>query len=289
MSTAAGADRLVDYLLGTASPQERERIQEQLFTEDGFEEELLATADELIHAYLVGELDARQRSRFESHFLASPRHRERLTFIEDLTRAAAEVAAEESQPFASGEREQQRLKPLWLVAAVLAVLVSSLPLLLRRNVDSERTPIVAGPSPAAKTPAASSSAAAPASSASARPTSPSARPAEPDRSPVRTVRLPRSSEAPIRIAVRDDTELLRVEVPVPVGPPSFDASLSRRGDRVWSAEEFSPPPAGRPLVVEIPAQILRAEDYVLRIEGDVLRDASPPRLLEYRIRVARER
>ncbi|HEX6737596.1 MAG TPA: zf-HC2 domain-containing protein, partial [Vicinamibacteria bacterium] len=78
---------LVEYLLGRLTPDEQAQVEEKAFVDDDFEEQLEATADDLIHAYLAGGLTAEDRRRFESHFLESRRHQERLAFMKDLLAA----------------------------------------------------------------------------------------------------------------------------------------------------------------------------------------------------------
>jgi hypothetical protein len=75
------------YLLGALPAERQEEIDEQLVADGEVHTELLATADDLIHAYLVGGLSPADRERFESHFLASPRRQERLRFVRSLLSA----------------------------------------------------------------------------------------------------------------------------------------------------------------------------------------------------------
>src|SRR5687767_12164718 len=84
MSATASHDRLVRYLLGQTDEEERAQLEERLFTDDAFEEELMATADELMHDYLAGRLNGAERLFFEERFLAVRRHRERLAFLQAL-------------------------------------------------------------------------------------------------------------------------------------------------------------------------------------------------------------
>src|SRR4029450_11495709 len=85
--------KVVSYLLGKLPPKEVLEWEERLFTDDELNEELAASADDLIHAYLDGQLSAEDRARFEAHFLASPRRRERVVFVRDLLTAIRRGAA----------------------------------------------------------------------------------------------------------------------------------------------------------------------------------------------------
>jgi hypothetical protein len=105
-------------------------------------------------------------------------------------------------------------------------------------------------------------------------------------------RLPAQPGGPVSVALGRETRALRVEVPVPPGPPSFDAILRRLdGTEVWRMEALVPPSLGKPLVFSIPARLFAAAEYVLRIEGEGLRGpaATPPPPIEYTLRVSKER
>lgn len=92
--------RLALYLLGGLSERERERIEEAFFADDEAFEQMLIAEEELIDAYARGELSAEERGRFEAHFLASPRGRERVHFARSLADAVsgARPAQEEAAP-----------------------------------------------------------------------------------------------------------------------------------------------------------------------------------------------
>src|SRR5687767_9095632 len=82
MKTASEHERqLVRYLLGLLSPQDEEQLEERYFKDPALQEEIEATADDLIHSYLSGGLSAEERERFDAHFLASPAQRERLELV----------------------------------------------------------------------------------------------------------------------------------------------------------------------------------------------------------------
>src|SRR6266545_3283085 len=83
----ADDDELVQYLLGRMPEQERLELEERLFTDEELDEELLATTDDLIRAYLAGELSEADRARFETHFLASPENREHADLMRDVLHA----------------------------------------------------------------------------------------------------------------------------------------------------------------------------------------------------------
>src|ERR1043166_3635007 len=85
-----GREWMVQYLLGALqNAEELARFEQRLLADEKLYEELLIAEDELMEAYLSGELSSGEKARFEEHFLGSPRCRER---VESL-RALREVLA----------------------------------------------------------------------------------------------------------------------------------------------------------------------------------------------------
>jgi hypothetical protein len=72
------------YLLGEVTPKERRRIQDRLFQDSVFFNELLIIENELTDAYLFGRLNPQQRVQFEQHFLSTPERRRKLTIAQEL-------------------------------------------------------------------------------------------------------------------------------------------------------------------------------------------------------------
>lgn len=85
---------IAQYLLGELSEQDKVQLEEQYFGDDDFFEQLLVVEGELIDAYARDELYGRERERFEAHFLASPRQRQRV----EIARALVDYATESSAP-----------------------------------------------------------------------------------------------------------------------------------------------------------------------------------------------
>jgi hypothetical protein len=73
-------ERIRDYLLGHLSNEEQQKIEERLMVEDDLFEEFEISKGELIEKYRAGELKQQETNWFESHYLASPEGRQRLTF-----------------------------------------------------------------------------------------------------------------------------------------------------------------------------------------------------------------
>jgi anti-sigma-K factor RskA len=73
---------ITDYLLGAASVAETERLDELSLTDDDFARRLQAAENDLVDAYVRGELAGGALARFNSHYLASPRRRAKVRFAQ---------------------------------------------------------------------------------------------------------------------------------------------------------------------------------------------------------------
>jgi hypothetical protein len=80
---------IVSFLLGELLENKQVGIEERMFKDDGFYEQVLAIQEELADDYVQNKLSANQRLQFEKHFLQSPRRRERVQFARALSRALA--------------------------------------------------------------------------------------------------------------------------------------------------------------------------------------------------------
>ena len=74
--------RLTAYLLGTLTEDEAEHLDELTFTDPDFAQVLDEAENELVDAYSNGELSGTELEKFETHYLASPRRREKVQFAE---------------------------------------------------------------------------------------------------------------------------------------------------------------------------------------------------------------
>lgn len=73
-----------DYLLGTLNETESIAAEQQYFADGALLAAYEQAEDELIEDYLSGKLDATQRTKFETHYLASPFRRERYEIMRAL-------------------------------------------------------------------------------------------------------------------------------------------------------------------------------------------------------------
>ncbi|MDQ3257528.1 MAG: zf-HC2 domain-containing protein [Acidobacteriota bacterium] len=128
--TLNNEEMMVRYLLGELSEEEQSRLEDEYFARDDFFEQLLVIEDDLIDAYVRGELSANRRAQFEKHFLSLPQRRERVGFASELLRPVAQTSAS-THPATVNERTLswwQSMFPLprfsLAVAAVLLVAVA---------------------------------------------------------------------------------------------------------------------------------------------------------------------
>lgn len=81
---------LRQYLLGAVTEAERTQLEDRLFADDEFHEQLLALKSELADEYVRGELSVTERARFAQRFLHSEAGRQRVAFAHALLEALPE-------------------------------------------------------------------------------------------------------------------------------------------------------------------------------------------------------
>lgn len=74
----------IRYLLGDLPEDERERLEKEYFADHETLQFLLSVEDDLIDAYVRGDLSPEQRKQFESYFLDSPSKQRRVEFARTL-------------------------------------------------------------------------------------------------------------------------------------------------------------------------------------------------------------
>jgi hypothetical protein len=129
--------QLIDYLLHLLPPDETARLDETAIVDDDVAERLRIVEHDLVDAYVRGGLSGRTLTRFESHYLASPRRREHVMFAKSFVRsvdraaAAAEVARPTPAPTAVPKRSLPWL--VWSLAATVALLAMASSALLMQT------------------------------------------------------------------------------------------------------------------------------------------------------------
>ena len=280
-------ERLEDYLLGLLPEAEAEQLDELSITDEEFAWQLRAAEDDLVDAYVRDGLPATTRARFEEYYLASARHRERVTFARNLARIVdravdrpAAMATSHTSPTPAPAHETVRpvarsQTAWWLMAAAAAVVVTFGAMLMRTGLQR----------PSAGTPAPTVAATPLAREASSPPVTPtpsiSAAPAGADR----------TSPAPIvtteAVVLAPDTRAAGsiITVSVPAGAdriafdlrletndfPRYQATLKDPGtDRaVWqSGWTTASVKRDSPVVpIAVPARTLKPQHYTFELTG----------------------
>jgi hypothetical protein len=125
---------VVRYLVGSLAEDEIERLDELSIADDRFAEHLRAVENDLVDAYVRGDLSGDTLEGFKTHYLASPAAQDKVTFAEALLNYQRSAArAPELAPGRQGSGVA-RLVPQWgwAVAAMLCLGVTGY-LLLDNN------------------------------------------------------------------------------------------------------------------------------------------------------------
>ena len=124
---------LVQYLLGTLPAEETERLDELSVTDDDFATRLSVAENDLVDAYVRGDLPADTAERFRLTYASSPRRREKLRFAESLLLYQKREEAVTVQP-AVRQKSPGRIRrfftlptlmPQWGLAAVAILLLAA--------------------------------------------------------------------------------------------------------------------------------------------------------------------
>ncbi|HEX9984265.1 MAG TPA: zf-HC2 domain-containing protein [Thermoanaerobaculia bacterium] len=223
------------YLLGNLEEQEQDRLEQQYFTDPELLALVEATEDDLIDAYIRGELSAADRARFESHFLRSRRRRERVKTAEALL---ARLPSKSSRA------------PVWFAfAAALALMFA-----LWRGEKPKELPVAAKPAPVQQ-------------QVRQQVQKPAPQIATVLVTLILTPGVTRGEIEPPRLDLRQQVDTVVLE-PVVEGNGPFSATI-RIGEReLWSAMGLARG-NGHPLRVQVPAPLFATGDHLL-----TLRDAS---------------
>jgi hypothetical protein len=130
------------YLLGDLPELEATVLEEELFSDDEKFERMWEIENRLVDGYVRGRLSSEDRRRFESHYLASPVHRQRLAVAQHLLGKADGLTAEKAAAAPKASRRARVLERLgissvqWqfaLAGAMLVFAATSLWLFLDRT------------------------------------------------------------------------------------------------------------------------------------------------------------
>jgi putative zinc finger protein len=104
--TVDNTTEVKQYLLGTLTSDEKARLEEKYFTDDELFEQIEIVEDELIDAYIRGELAPDEATHFQKHLAASERLAERVAFAQTLAKSTQRTAETTST-------SQQKREPFW--------------------------------------------------------------------------------------------------------------------------------------------------------------------------------
>ncbi len=90
MESSNQENLIARYLLGELPTADADALELRLLAETDFADEMQAVEYELIDRYVRNQLHAAERNRFETHYLATRLHRERLATARELLQAADE-------------------------------------------------------------------------------------------------------------------------------------------------------------------------------------------------------
>jgi len=120
------------YLIAEVTPEQQEQIQERLFVDADFLDQLLSIENEMIEDYALGNLTLSQSELFELRFLRSPERRRRLKVARQLKTHAERTKKEAAlvmRPRSSWK--WMALNPRFVVTAAILILAALLLWLLR--------------------------------------------------------------------------------------------------------------------------------------------------------------
>ena len=80
------------FLLGKLSPEEQSEVEERLFLDVEYFQQLQAVEDELVDEYLYEDLSAEEQDRFEKYFLTKSERRKNLRIAKALKRYVSKTA-----------------------------------------------------------------------------------------------------------------------------------------------------------------------------------------------------
>jgi hypothetical protein len=127
---------MTDYLLGSSSEEDTERFDAISVTDREFADQLDATENDLVDAYIHGELTGATLERFETHYLTSTPRRDKVEFARSFQTYAQQHAGTfvSSQPkrrgllaewfFPSGRPKTPRSVLPWGLVATAVVLLT---------------------------------------------------------------------------------------------------------------------------------------------------------------------
>jgi hypothetical protein len=128
MKIAQNENLIRRYLLGELAEADQAALEQELLIDRAKFEQAWAVENELVDSYVRGEMSRVDRKRFESHYLASPLHRERVaiaqSFLTNIDQAVGErVEVREKEPVIHWGRSFPRRSPRPVFGPVFAMVL----------------------------------------------------------------------------------------------------------------------------------------------------------------------
>jgi anti-sigma factor RsiW len=277
-------EQIAQYVMGDLSESEQLQTEEQYFTDANFLREVQAVCDDLMDAYLSGEMSAADRVRFEQRLREIPYLREQLKMhraLLHLANARAELASDTAPQWwaALAAWWARPLLPRFVTVAMVGVLgLSVIWFLMTVRQTTHKTndagaKVSASPSVAPSlqpffTPAPTEGRAK--NSASAK-SSPPARVLPVIASIVLSADVTRGEEQRARLVIPSTNGIIRVQLELPTAQPhKYQAALhtaAGRGLQIWRNLSPTHHQAFSVLELSIPAHSLTDGEYVIELTG----------------------
>jgi hypothetical protein len=265
--TQLDASLLRGYLLGSASDEEADHIEEQYFARPEVLDQLTAVENDLIDEYVAGQLTPAEQELFDERYGDSPRRRLRVA----VSRRLRAEARDSRLPVAiDSHKPPSTVTNVWPLVVGVGVAAAAI-VAIAVNAWLVRPTLPTAP-PTASTPATPP----PIRSESERPSpsQPHVPPDTPSTPSVVALALSplhvRTAAAPATLSIPPgaDRVVVRLQGETNDGDLSGTAVVRTvAGSEVWRGEavfEDGQPPDAR---VEIPALLLRVDDYVIELLG----------------------
>jgi hypothetical protein len=244
------------YLFGEASEEECLAIEQEYFGEIGALDLMSAAEDDLIEEYLGGQLEPDERRRFERVYLAAPHHRIRVETIRRLIVVSSQPAPWRAQGRVTLRAELVRTW-WWQLAVAATVLMAAAVWVLAPSLRQRR--------PQPPPPGGGS---APASAVALGPSPPGVPLTAPR---VLAVSIPpittRSAQDNPPVVIPPGIDLVAVQLDAGRQPlaPVRASIRTMSGNEVWqgAAAVSQRPAAGVVARIDIPAAMLRPDDYLI--------------------------
>ena len=251
------------YLLGGLSEAAQQQVEERVITGKEYKEEVLMIEDELLEDYLAGTLPEIEREMFRQHYLSAPRQRQKLRIAQALNKYTVEkVMLPPDEPTESHwpgalldffSSRSRLVQFSWAAALGLILIAGSWMLFQALRTRSEQ---------------------ARRQEELARLNGPQSVSVSPDPSvlavTLASVQLREQGDSK-RVAITSETKIVQLRLPVAADKyQSYRAVLAvNGGPEVFKLDDLKVRTMGqgRMLVLQIPARILSANDYLLTVSG----------------------